>query len=380
MCRKGHEFAEQCLRLTEQGHDPALLLQAHRGLGSSLFYLRRFITARGHLQQAVALYDVPHHQGLAFRYGQDPGVVAAGFLSWTLWRLGYADQALQRSRAAVALARQLAHAHSLAWALHFNAVLHGLRGEWGSIQARAEELLAVAAEQGLAFWLPLGTFDQGWALVGQGQYAEGIACMRQGITSLRTTGSQLGQSGLLRTLAEAVARRREIKEGLCVLDEAFAVARHNGEEYDEVELWRAKGELTLAQVSVQRLASGVQAHQQAISTGQQGARGWWQEARPSSPQAPRLTSHAASGALQEAEGCFLHAIEIARRQSAKSLELRAVMNLRRLWQSQGRREEARQILAEMYGWFAEGFDTEDLQEAKALLEELGRSIRPSDVH
>ena len=202
----------------------------------------------------------------------------------------------------------------------------------------------MAAEQGLAFWLPLGTFDQGWALVGQGQYEEGIACMRQGITGLRATGSQLGQSGLLRTLAEAVARRREIEEGLRILDEAFTVARHNREEYDEVELWRAKGELTLAQFSVQS-----------------------------------LTSQAASGAVQEAEGCFLHAIEIARHQSAKSLELRAVMHLSRLWQSQGRREEARQILAEMYGWFAEGFDTEDLQEAKALLAELGRSSRPGDV-
>ena len=112
---KGHEFAEQCLRLAEQGHDPALLLQAHRSLGSSLFYLGRFITARNTWNRPW-LYDAPHHQGLAFRYGQDPGVVAAGFLSWTLWRLGYADQALQRSRAAVALARQLAHAHSLAWA------------------------------------------------------------------------------------------------------------------------------------------------------------------------------------------------------------------------------------------------------------------------
>ena len=149
---------------------------------------------------------------------------------------------------------------------------------------------------------------------------------------------------MLQCLIFPILRRREIEEGLRILDEAFTVARHNGEEYDEVELWRAKGELTLAQVSVQS-----------------------------------LTSHAASGALQEAEGCFLHAIEIARRQSAKSLELRAVMNLRRLWQSQGRREEARQILAEMYGWFADGFDTEDLQEAKALLAELGCSIRPSDV-
>jgi DNA-binding winged helix-turn-helix (wHTH) protein/tetratricopeptide (TPR) repeat protein len=341
---KGHEFAAQCLRLAERGDDPALLLQAHRGLGSSLFYLGRFLTARRHLEQAVALYDAPHHQGLALQYGQDPGVVAAGFLSWTLWRLGYADQALHRSRAALALARRLAHAHSLAWALHFSAVLHGLCGEWSAVQAGAEELLAVAAEQGLAFWLPLGTFDQGWALVGQGQYAEGIARMRQGITGLRATGSQLGQSGLLRTLAEAVGRLRQSTAGLRILDEAFTVARHNGEAYDEVELWRAKGALTLAQYS-----------------------------------APSLTSHAARGAVQEAEGYFLHAIEMARQQSAKSLELRAVMSLSRLWQSQGRQEESRQILTEIYGWFTEGFDTEDVQEARALLIELGRSVRSGEV-
>jgi DNA-binding winged helix-turn-helix (wHTH) protein/tetratricopeptide (TPR) repeat protein len=341
---KGHEFAEQCLRLAEQGHDPALLLQAHRGLGSSLFYLGRFMTARRHLEQAVALYDAPQHQGLALRYGQDPGVVAAGFLSWTLWRLGYADQALHSSRAAVALARQLAHVHSVAWALHFAAVLHGLRGAWGATHAWAEELLTVAAEQGLAFWLPLGTFDQGWALVGQGQYAEGIARMRQGITGLRATGSQLGQSGLLRTLAEAVARMGEIQEGRRILAEAFTVAHHNGEAYDEVELWRAKGALTLAQCSAQS-----------------------------------LMSDAASGAVQEAEGYFLHAIEMARQQSAKSLELRAVMSLSRLWHSQGRREEARQILTEIYGWFTEGFDTEDVQEATALLAEPGGASRPGDM-
>jgi predicted ATPase len=164
--------------------------------------------------------------------------------------------------------------------------------------------------------------------------------MRQGIAGLRATGSQLGQSGLLRTLAEAVAHRRETEEGLRILDEAFAVARHNGEEYDEVELWRAKGELTHVQ---------------------------------------SLASQAASGGVQEAEASFLRAIEIARRQSAKSLELRAVIRLSRLWQSQGRREEARRILAEMYSWFAEGFDTEDLQEAKILLAELGRASRPGEV-
>jgi predicted ATPase len=238
----------------------------------------------------------------------------------------------------------LAHAHSLAWALHFAAVLHGLRGEWGATQVGAEELLAVAAEQGLAFWQPLGTFDHGWALVGQGQYAEGIARMRQGITGLRATGSQLGQSGLLRTLAEAVARMGELQEGRRILDEAFTVARHNGEAYDDVELWRAKGALTLAQFRAQS-----------------------------------LTSDAASGVVQEAEGYFLHAIEMARQQSAKASELRAVMHLSRLWQSQGRGEAARQILAEMYGWFAEGFDTEDMREARALLAELGGTSRPGEV-
>ena len=122
------------------------------------------------------------------------------------------DQALQRSRAAVALARQLAHAHSLAWASIsppscMACVASGVPYKHGQKNS------SPAAEQGLAFWLPLGTFDQGWALVGQGQYEEGIACMRQGITGLRATGSQLGQSGLLRTLAEAVARRRRARKG-----------------------------------------------------------------------------------------------------------------------------------------------------------------------
>jgi predicted ATPase/DNA-binding winged helix-turn-helix (wHTH) protein len=341
---KGLEFAEQCLRLAKQAQDPELLLQAHRCMGSSLFYLGRFITARRHLEQALALYDAQQHQALALRYGQDPGVIAAAFLAWLLWRLGYPDQALQRSRAAVALARTLAHAHSLAWALHFAAILHSLRGEWDAMYAWAEELSAVATEQGFPYWVAYATFNQGWALVGQGQYEEGIPRMRQGITDARATGSQLGQSGLLRCLAEAEARRGAIKAGLQAIDEAFTVARHNGEEYDAVELWRAKGELTLAQLSVQSLAS-----------------------------------QAASGAAQEAEGCFLHAIETARHQSAKSLELRAVMSLSRLWQSQGRREEARQLLSEMYGWFTEGFDTEDVQEAKALLAELGHASRPGEA-
>jgi predicted ATPase len=207
-----------------------------------------------------------------------------------------------------------------------------LRGEWSSTQAWAEELLAVAAEQGLAFWLPLGTFDQGWALLGQGLYTEGMRRMRQGITGLRSTGSQIGQSGLLRVLAEAEARHGEIQAGLRSLAEAISVARHNGEAYDEVELWRAKGALALAQSQVQRAAAGAHTH--------------------------------------EAAECFLQAIDIARQQSAKALELRAVLPLSRLWQSQGRREAARQILAETYDWFSEGFDTADLEEARALLAEL----------
>jgi predicted ATPase len=249
----------------------------------------------------------------------------------TLWALGYPDRALKRSQEALTWAQELAHPLSLASALMFAAFLHHFRREGHVVQERAEASMTLSGEQGFVYSLAFGTSLRGWALAGQGQREEGLAQMRQGQAAVRATGAKIGQSGLLAMLAEAYGKVGQAGEGLTLLAEALAIVHENGERFLEAELYRLKGELTLAQSSVQGLASSVQ---------------------------------------KEAAECFWKAIAIARRQSAKSWELRAVMSLSRLWQSQGKQEEARQLLADIYGWFTEGFDTKDLQEAKALLEEL----------
>jgi predicted ATPase len=180
-------------------------------------------------------------------------------------------------------------------------------------------------------WMAMGNLGRGWALAEQGQVEEGIAQIQQGLVAHRAQRTAIGLSHFLTFPAEAYGRVEKIKEGLAVLAEALDIVSRTGERWYEAELYRLKGELTLAQSRVQGLASGV-------ST--------------------------------EAEECFLTAIEIARKQQAKSLDLRAVMSLSRLWQRQGKKKEAHRMLAEIYHWFTEGFDTKDLQEAKALLEEL----------
>jgi predicted ATPase len=184
--------------------------------------------------------------------------------------------------------------------------------------------MALSAEQGFPVWLGFGTFFKGWALVEQGQREEGIAQLRQGMAAMRATGAELYQPYCLALLAEAYEKVGQAEEGVSVLTEALAIVHKNGERWYEAELYRLKGELTLKQSSVPK----------------------------------------------EAEACFLKAVEIARQQGAKSLELRATTSLARLWHQQGRSQEAHRMLSEIYNWFTEGFDTKDLQEAKGLLEEL----------
>jgi len=233
---------------------------------------------------------------------------------------------------ALTLAHKLSHPFSSAFALTYAALLHRLRREGRAAQERAEAVITLCSEQEFPYWLAAGTILRGWALAEQGQGEEGITQIRQGIADYRTTGAELAGSYFLALLAEAYGKGGQAEEGLRVLAEALAMVDKNGERSYEAELYRLKGELTLARSSVQGLAPSV--------------------------------------VQKEAEVCFRKAIEVARRQSAKSLELRAVMSLSRLWQKQGRKEEARKMLAEIYYWFTEGFDTKDLQEAKALLEEL----------
>ncbi|MBI3301447.1 MAG: hypothetical protein HYZ72_05130 [Deltaproteobacteria bacterium] len=339
------ELAEQCLALAQREQDPALLLEAHYVMGAILFVQGEIARTREHIEQGIALYDPQQHRSHALLYGHDPGVACLSHAVWVLWFLGYPDQALKRSHEVLALAQELSHLNSLAYSLWFAAMLHVIRREWRSVQERAEALIALSTEQGFPLWLGDGTILQGWTLAEGGQREEGIAQIRQGLAAKRTIGGELRRPQLLALLAGVYRKVGQAEEGLSVLSEALAAVDKTGERYYEAELYRLKGELTLKQFGVRS-----QGKSRQVKTSQ------------GKPEVRSLEL--------EAEKCFHKAIEIARRQSAKSLELRAVMSLARLWQSQGKKKQARQMLAEIYGWFTEGFDTVDLQEAKALLEEL----------
>jgi len=262
-----------------------------------------------------------------------------------LWFLGYPGQALQRSHAALTLAEKLSDPFNLGFALVFAAGLHQLRREGHVAQQRAEAGIALAREQGFAPLLSAGIIRRGWALAEQGQIEEGLAQMHQGLAARRTTGAELAQPYFLALQAEVYGKIGQEEQALSLLTEALATVHTTGSRRQEAELYRFKGELSLQSRQVKASQN---------------------KSEVTSPQhlAPSTQAEA------EAEACFQKAIEIARRQSAKSLELRAVMSLSRLWQQQGKTREAQQMLAEIYGWFTEGFDTKDLQEAKALLEAL----------
>jgi predicted ATPase len=319
------EQAEDLLRLAQDAQDAVLLLQAHRSLGLPLLYLGEVAPARAHLEQGSALYDPQQHRSLVFHWGgADPGVVCRSYAAQALWLLGYPDQALQWSRAALTLAQELGHPFSLAFALSQALVVHQLRREGRTAQEQAEEVIALCTEQGFPQLVAMGTILRGWGLAAQGREEEGIAQMHQGLaTTPRGTG--LGRPPVLAQLAEAYWQTGQTEAGLHLLAEALTVLDETGERWWEAEVHRLKGELLRRQVMPDE---------------------------------------------DQAETCFHHALTIARRQEAKALELRTAMSLSRLWQQQGKRAEARQLLAPMYRWFTEGFDTADLQEAKALLEML----------
>jgi predicted ATPase len=319
------ELAEQLLSLAQNQQDSALLLEAHTVLGNSLFWLGELASARAHMEQGIALYEFRKHRSHAFIHGHEPGVFCLFSVARVLWYLGYPDQALKRSDEAITLAQEMSHPFSLAWALYFATALHQCRRERQATHERAEAAIALCTEQGFAQWLAGGTILRGWALAELGQRENGIAQMRQGLVAWRATGSERARPYFLSLLAETYGMVGQAEEGLAVLDEVLNTAHKNGDRYYEAELYRLKGELLL---------------------------GLSQE------------NH------KDVETCFRRAIDVARSQNGKSLELRAVVSLSRLWQKQGKKEEARQMLSEIYDWFTEGFNTRDLKEAKALLEDL----------
>jgi predicted ATPase len=333
--RTALQLAEEFLDLAQRQHDPAIIV-AHRCVGSSGIAMGELVSARPHFEQIAALYNVEQHRLLTFQYAQDPG--SAGLISGTLvlWLLGYVEQARRWNERALLLAREAAHLYTLAYALVYSSLFHDFCQERASVQQRAEEVIAIATKQGLAGALAGGTIFRGWALATQGQGDAGIAQMRQGVAALRAAGQRFVETYFLTLLAEAYNIVGEPEAGLAVLAEAAALVEQTEERFWEAEIYRLKGELLLMLEGAGRSRS--------VTEGMQGA--------------------------ESPEGCFLKAIAIARRQEGKSLELRATVSLARLWQQQGKNNQARRMLADIYDWFTEGFDTIDLQQAQALLQEL----------
>jgi predicted ATPase len=313
----------QLLSLGQRAHDPALLLQAHHALGPTHVNMGDWGTARAYLEQSIALYDPQQHRAHAFIYGgHDPCVCCLGFAAQSLWMLGYPDQGLRRSQEALTLASGLSHSPSLAHARFVVGTFHQFRRNVSETQMQAEACQRLSAELGLPTYLAGGSVLRGWALSERGHGEEGLAQIRQGLAASATI-PRWWRVQFHALLAETCSRAGKVEEGLAALAEALRVVEETGIGFYEPELHRLQGELMLAR----------------------------------SPENPA-----------DAEASFRHAIDNARRQSAKSLELRAVLSLSRLYYQQGKKEEAHRMLAEIYGWFTEGFDTADLQEAKAMLQ------------
>jgi DNA-binding winged helix-turn-helix (wHTH) protein/predicted ATPase len=355
---RAREYGEQMLSLAQRLQDPSLLLWAYRGLQEASLFLGECLTAKTYGESGAALYDPHQRRAQTFVYGEDPAMATLPFYGSSLFLLGYPDQALRKSREALTLARELAHANSLAFAFHIIGLVHCYRREGEEAREQAEATIALTTEQGLPFWLALGTMGRGWALVEQGEGEAGIAQIHQGLAAFRASGGEQMQTYSLARLAEAYGQGGQVEEGLAALTEALDFVDRTEERFYEAELYRLKGELMLQNSRVQGTESGIKKRREARIANRQS-------------KIPSLQPLALSTpAESEAEVCFHEAIEVSQRQQAKSLELRATMSLARLWQRQDKKDEARQMLAAIYGWFTEGFDTKDLQEAKALLQEL----------
>ena len=332
--RTANELGEHLLTLAQRQVDPVLLLSAHTTLGVSLFFRGEVAAAHAHLAQGSALYVPASHRALVGYHGLDLGVFMRCFAALSLWLLGALEQALAQVHEARTLAQELAHPYSLAFALQHVTRLHQWRRDLPATLTWTEAVMAFCAEHGFGQYASQGRLLHGGALVAQGQGDEGLDQMRQSLTAYEATGAAIWRPYFLAVLAEGYGQAGAADEGLRVLAEALEAVQETDERVWEAELHRLKGELVL-------------------------------QAGRQSPGPGGSMAHAA-----EAEACLHQALAVARRQQARALELRAAMSLARLWQQQGKRAEGHQLLAEVYGWFTEGFDTTDLQQAKALVQAL----------
>jgi class 3 adenylate cyclase/predicted ATPase len=318
-----HRLDDALLNLSQQREDTTGVILGHYSSGRTLMFTGGFASSRSHLEAALALFDPVSHGSLVHQIGIHPQVGSQAYLGIVLFFLGFPDQALACTNAAIAEARRLAHLPSLAASLNISTRVLSLIGDDVSLDELVAQLVAVATEQGFAFWRAQGTIYRGWVDIKNGNVAEGITLLRSGSAAYRATGAEIYLPHHIALLAAACEIAGQIEESLRLLDEAVEIVERTGERWLEAELHRHKGHLLLGQ-----------------------------------------------GDTEAAEELYRNALGMATKQEAKLWELRAAMSLARLRRDQGRRAEARDLLAPVYGWFTEGFDTPDLKEAKAVLDEL----------
>jgi class 3 adenylate cyclase/predicted ATPase len=319
---RSQRLAEDLLRLSRQRDDPVGHILGHLSCGRNLMFVGNFSASRSHLEAIVALYDPISHGSLIHQIGFHPSASEA-FLGTVLFCLGYPDQALARSNAAIDEARRLAHPPSMASVLNLSNTLLSLVGDDASLTARAEQIIALATEHGFHYWGAGGAVFLGWVKVKHGDLEEGTSLIRRGLSAERGTGTELWLPHRTSLLARACEIAGQVEEAATVQEQALQIVQRTGERWFEAELYRHKGELLLRQ-----------------------------------------------GHSEAAEELYGKALSVAVEQEAKLWELRAAGSLAQLWRDQGRRTEARDLLTPVYNWFTEGFDTQDLKDAKMLLDEI----------
>jgi len=318
--------AEEILRRAEQEGDSGLVLIGHRTLGVTLYMQGELEPARGHLEQALALYAPEAHRALAMRFGQDPRSACQAMLTPVLWLLGFPEQAARCGEQALASARAREHFNTLAYAVYFGSVTPALfRRDFVTLEGHARALKDIAEAQGAVFWVAGAAIGEGLTEIQRGDTERGLARFAEARAGWRATGTSFNDPLFVAALADLHLQGGRLDDGLTTIGEALRLAHGSGELCWEAEMHRVRGELLLA-------------------AGGPGA--------------------------AEGEACLVRALECARRQAARSLELRAAISLGRLWQRRGERRAAVDLVAPVYGWFSEGLDTADLTDARTWLDGL----------
>ena len=319
------ELAAQFLALAEKRKATAALMIGHRLMGVSLICTGNIVEGRSHYSQALALYDPTEHRLLATRFGQDVAVATLAQRSLALWMLGYPTAALADAEQAMSNARQIGETASLMYAVFWAISVHIVRGNYAKGSALVDELMSVADDAGAVQWSANGMMMRGWISALADQPLAPVQAITSAIMSWRSTGATYWVPLLLVYLARAYAELGHFDEAWGSIREATTTVETTKERWFEAEIYRVAGEVAL--------------------------------------KSPNQDT-------TKTEPYFERALSVARQQQAKSWELRAAMSMARLWRDQGKRDQARELLAPVYGWFTEGFDTRDLKEARALLDQL----------